>query len=306
MELSGREKLDFVGDIHANSRKLLILLEKLGYINTEIGWKHPDNRQLVVLGDFINVGSDNRQTLEILYKMWMNKSAYIILGNHEYFLAWYFFKHGSSAFTSPKSPLLPDYETLLVEFSKNIDELCVYAEWLMCLPLYIKNVKFRAVHACWSEENIEQLAKYKNLNELFLSFNGEKPKKEKKLKRAINETVEGKKLSLYINGKIEKPVKLRVKWWQNIYNKPLTQSILTNKPVKYPDVTVTPEIFPDFKSYEETERPIFFGHYWFQSLPYLLRNNACCLDFGAAKGGYLSAYRWDGEMQLDAGKILYV
>ena len=305
MEINSWNKLDFVGDIHANSKKLIALIEKLGYCKTLDSWKHPENRQLVILGDFINAGLDNKQTLSILHSLWKNNTALIIIGNHEYFLAWYYFKFGKNIFISPKPALLKDYESILSEFYKSTDELCEYVEWLMKLPFYIENDKFRAVHAYWSNENIEQLKPFENLFQLFKFFETSKSK-EKKLKNAVNETIEGLKLPLYVSCKMDKPIKYRIKWWQNIYSKPLPLSIMTHKPVKCPGVIVTPELLPGFKYYAETEKPIFFGHYWFQTLPYLLRNNASCLDFGASKGGYLAAYRWNGEKELNAENLVYV
>jgi len=305
MDINSWNRLDFVGDIHANSKKFISLLEKLGYVFVNDKWEHSENRQLVILGDFINAGFDNIQTLSILYKLWKSNKAIILLGNHEYFLAWYYFKFARTAFTSSKSPLINDYESLLNEFKNSVDELCVYTEWLLGFPLFIENDKFRAVHAYWSENNIEQIKPYKNLKQLFEKFENSKSK-EKILKNAINETIEGLKIQLYVSCKMDKPVKYRVKWWQNIYNKPLPQSIMTHRPVKCPGIIVAPELLPGFKHYAETEIPVFFGHYWFQTLPYLLRNNVCCLDFGASKGGYLVAYRWNGEKELNVNNLVYL
>jgi hypothetical protein len=38
--------------------------------------------------------------------------------------------------------------------------------------------------------------------------------------------------------------------------------------------------------------------------PELLRQNIACLDWSVAKGGFLGAYRWDGESALDAAKFV--
>ncbi len=305
MEINSWNKLDFIGDIHANSKKLLALIEKLGYCKTPNSWKHPENRQLVILGDFINVGINNKQTLSILHNLWKNNIALIILGNHEYFLSLYYFKFGKNIFTSPKSTLLKDYESLLFEFKNSIGELCEYLDWFMKLPFYIENDKFRAVHAYWSNENIEELKHFENLFQLF-NYLKISNTKEKRLKNIVNETIEGIKLQLFISSISNKPIKYRIKWWQNIYSKPLPLCIMTHKPVKCPGVIVTPELLPNFRNYLDTEKPVFFGHYWFQTLPYLLKNNACCLDFGASKGGYLAAYRWNGEKELNAENLIYV
>ena len=45
---------------------------------------------------------------------------------------------------------------------------------------------------------------------------------------------------------------------------------------------------------------MFVGHYWLSGpRPTLLRHNVACLDWSVAKGGFLCAYRWDGEQVLD-------
>ena len=36
------------------------------------------------------------------------------------------------------------------------------------------------------------------------------------------------------------------------------------------------------------------------------KSNVCCLDFSIAKKGYLAAYRFNGEGQLDNQQIVYV
>ena len=51
---------------------------------------------------------------------------------------------------------------------------------------------------------------------------------------------------------------------------------------------------------------MFVGHYWLNgSQPELLRRNIACVDWSVAKGGFLCAYRWDGERELDAGKFVW-
>lgn len=44
---------------------------------------------------------------------------------------------------------------------------------------------------------------------------------------------------------------------------------------------------------------MFVGHYWLSAQrPELLADNVACLDFSVAKGGFLCAYRWNGERKL--------
>ena len=44
--------------------------------------------------------------------------------------------------------------------------------------------------------------------------------------------------------------------------------------------------------------PILFGHHWFSGDLALETPKVACLDWSAAKGGPLVAYRWDGEAEL--------
>ncbi len=305
MENNLGNALDFVGDIHGNAYKLKLLLEKLGYRKIENKWNHPANRQLVILGDFINAGFESKEVLSVLTELWSSRIAHILIGNHEYFLAWNYFKTGKEVFKKG-SPLEKDYQRFLSEFENQEDLLIRYCEWISSLPIYLEGENFRAVHAYWSKQNEEILKKYRSLKELWSGFDDLKKKKTKKIKKVINETLSGKMAIFYDSCRMEKPEQYRVKWWKNLYGKNLIDGIQTNRPVRCPSVPINARILPDFEPYAENEKPVFFGHYWLQTLPYLLRNNACCLDFGAAKGGYLTAYRWNGERVLNANNLCWV
>ena len=297
--------IDFIGDIHGNASKLILLLNKLGYFKDNEGWKHPEDRHLLVLGDFINVGPQSKEVLSILRELWSKSRAHILIGNHEYYLAWNYRKYGSGVFDTD-GPLKIEYEGILHEFKDHRELLKEYCEWFLELPLYIETDSFRAVHAYWSAKNGKKLLKYKKMSDYWTVFSEDEKKKSKKLKRIISETISGKMAMFFNPCRMEKPEYYRVKWWKDLYGKDLKDSIMVNKKVKCPSIPINSEILPDFEPYGENEKPIFFGHYWFKNLPFLLRNNACCLDFGAAKGGYLTAYRWNGEQVLDANNLIWV
>jgi len=73
-----------------------------------------------------------------------------------------------------------------------------------------------------------------------------------------------------------------------------------------PDVTANALHLYENTFYSEIEKPVFFGHYWLKGNPSLYLNNICCLDHSVAKGGYLVAYQYDQEKQLNPDKFLYV
>jgi hypothetical protein len=59
--------------------------------------------------------------------------------------------------------------------------------------------------------------------------------------------------------------------------------------------------------YPAEAKPVFLGHYWLTATrPALLAENVACLDFSVAKGGFLCAYRWDGERKLTDAHFVWV
>src|SRR5690606_24886618 len=59
--------------------------------------------------------------------------------------------------------------------------------------------------------------------------------------------------------------------------------------------------------YPSTAKPVFVGHYWLAAKqPAILAENVACVDYSVAKGGFLCAYRWDGEQTLSNEKFAWV
>ncbi len=85
---------------------------------------------------------------------------------------------------------------------------------------------------------------------------------------------------------------------------------LNGKPLRFPD---DPNLDPDpLEKIPETQfdpdAPItFFGHYAVKNpTPKPVAARLACLDFAIGKGGYLAAYRWDGETELNPGNFVSV
>ncbi len=73
---------------------------------------------------------------------------------------------------------------------------------------------------------------------------------------------------------------------------------MANEPIES-DLPVPGEVIRDAVPYPEEAKPVFVGHYWRRgSRPALLRGNV-------AKGGFLCAYRWDGERVLDEERFVW-
>lgn len=72
---------DIIGDIHGHADKLEELLNSLGYTISDGVYKHPNNRQVVFLGDYIDRGPKIRETLHIVKSMCDAGNAFAIMGN---------------------------------------------------------------------------------------------------------------------------------------------------------------------------------------------------------------------------------
>ena len=51
--------------------------------------------------------------------------------------------------------------------------------------------------------------------------------------------------------------------------------------------------------------PVFFGHYWLTQHPAPMTPQVACVGYGAADGGHLVAYRWEGEPELRATHFIW-
>ena len=72
-----------------------------------------------------------------------------------------------------------------------------------------------------------------------------------------------------------------------------------------PDILL--ESYPQVTEFDDDMPITFFGHYAVMTgKPEPILGNLACLDYGMAKGGLLTAYRWDGEAKLDESKFISI
>ena len=75
---------DIIGDIHGRSDTLESLLDELGYVRDVGGvYRHPERRS-IFLGDFIDRGPHQRESIWIVRAMIDADAAQSVIGNHEY------------------------------------------------------------------------------------------------------------------------------------------------------------------------------------------------------------------------------
>jgi hypothetical protein len=302
---------DIIGDIHGHCDALEALLHKLGYEKNKGIYAHPE-RKVVFLGDYIDRGPKIVQTVALVRGMVEAGNALAIMGNHEYNRICYETPH-------PRKPDL----SLRIHNEKNEsqtrattqqyaavpDQLKSDIEWFKTLPFALDLGGVRCVHACWSSKCLDVL-KFKTLQDLdFLVKTATRPTPEHPSPEydAIETVLKGKEISLphghFVQDKEgHQRDKMRTRWWMPFCGKTYRDISIPYDPSASTDLVAAKNEEP----YPENLPPVFVGHYWFtDSRPAPLAPNIACLDYSVAKGGFLCAYRWDGETILDPEKFIF-
>ena len=302
--------IDFIGDIHGHADELEALLMKMGYTHKNGSYSHP-TRKAFFVGDYIDRGPKIRETLRIVRDMVESENAIALMGNHEYNALCFHFQESEGGHLRKHEikNIIQHYETLK-QFQNRQKEYEEYIDWFKTLPLFFETDQFRAVHACWDHENVSYLKSALPGNRLTDELIFQSVKKENPLHNAIEETLKGKEIQMpdglsFHDKDGTKRTEIRIKWWEDPM-KSTYRSISVEPLTHLPEISVSLESLKNKDFYTEEHKPVFFGHYWLKGNPSLIRNNICCLDYSVAKKGHLVAYRFDGEMELDEGKMVYV
>ena len=301
---------DFIGDIHGHADKLEALFQKLGYAKTNGYYAHP-NRKVLFVGDYIDRGPKIRETLETVQQMVVNNSAIALMGNHEYnALCFHFKKPGGGHLRKHLIKNIIQHCETLKQFQNNQEQYDGYLEWCKTLPLFYEAENFRAVHACWDHKSISFLKQTLKDNRLTDDLIYQSVKKGTELNDAIELTLKGKEIKMpeslsFTDKDGTKRKEIRIKWWEDPAK--MTYRNISIEPLSnLPDTPVDLSLLKNKDYYRSDEKKVFFGHYWLKGQPSLYSENICCLDYSVAKGGYLAAYRFDGEQKLSEDKFIYV
>jgi hypothetical protein len=301
---------DFIGDIHGYADKLEELLQKLGYSN-QFGYYYHPERSVVFLGDYIDRGPKIKETLKIVKDMVDNSSAIALMGNHEYNAICFNRLNTNGGYLRKHiiKNITQHYQTIK-QFKNAQDEYDNYINWFMSLPLLLETEEFRAVHACWDfnhVNNIKTCMPDFNLSDEHL-INA--ATKGSILNNSIDTILKGKetilpKGSFFTDKDGTKRTEIRIKWWENPKGKTY-KSICTEISADLPEIDIEDSDIIESRHYLSNEKPVFFGHYWLSGKPSLIKENVCCLDFSIAKGGHLVAYSFKGEKSLNENNFTYV
>ncbi len=297
---------DLIGDIHGHADELLQLLSVLGYRKRQNVYRHPA-RKVIFLGDFIDRGPQIRQVLEIVRPMVEEESALAIMGNHELNALAFHIEHpkGSEHFLRKRDTknIRQHGQTLL---QLNDKELATALDWFRTLPMWHDLEGLRAVHACWDEQAIGQIQQSRKTAKRKINggFLQSACQKNQSLFAPVEIVLKGKEAKLpkgmsFMDKDGHERTDIRTRW----YLPPIGQTYRTyalQSDTVACDKPLEKSVITEAVPYPETDKPVFFGHYWLSAKrPKILAENVACLDYSVAKGGFLCAYRWHGEQKLD-------
>nr|WP_114418099.1 metallophosphoesterase [Marinospirillum perlucidum] len=304
---------DLIGDVHGCGNTLRHLLQLMGYRHQGGAWRHPQGRQVIFVGDIVDRGPRIRQALHDVHAMLEAGTALMVLGNHEYNALAYFTRDAEG---QPLRPHNPRHQRVIQEtldqFAAYPQEWQAFLQWFHSLPLALEVEDFRVVHACWDREVMDPfLAKYPDacMTPEFFLDSARPGSFEFKV---VDRCTRGTWLRL--------PEGVTQKSGDGFVRDRFRTSYWVDQPRTWGDVLFQPDrLSPELESrrlseeerhylsyYAPDEKKLFFGHYWCQGFPSIIRPNLACLDYSAVKYGRLVAYRYDGEASLDAGKFVWV
>ena len=303
---------DLIGDIHGHADELVQLLDKLGYQKTRGVYRHP-KRTVIFLGDFIDRGPKIRQVLETVRPMIEDGAALAVMGNHELnALAFHTNDpHCAGTFLRERDTknIRQHCQTIL---QLSDEELQSTLDWFRTLPLWLDLDGLRAVHACWDDEKIATVSKALVENGgITSSFLQSACNKKNALFGAVDAVLKGKEAKLpdgvsFTDKDGHIRYEMRTKWFESAEGKTYGTYGLQSDEIISDDL-IEESVVKAARPYPTTAKPVFVGHYWLSAdEPEFLTENVACLDFSVAKGGFLCAYRWDGEQKLSNDNFVWV
>lgn len=303
---------DLIGDIHGHADELIELLELLGYEKHQGSYRHRE-RQVIFLGDLIDRGPKIWQVLKTVRSMVEGGHALAIMGNHEFnALAFHTADRESSGehLRRRTAKNQKQHQATLNQLEQA--ELDSYLEWFRSLPLWLELDGLRAVHACWDEPSLRSVAEGRQHHGgISTEFLHAASRPGKPLFTPVEIILKGKEGKLpkgitYSDKEGHVRTEFRTRWYLPADGHSYRTYALQSAELDC-DLALDESIVAAATPYPSAAKPVFVGHYWLSApRPSVLAGNVACLDYSVAKGGWLCAYRWDGEQQLSNEKFVWV
>jgi hypothetical protein len=301
---------DIIGDIHGHAACLVEILTLLGYERSGGTFSHRE-RKVIFLGDFVDRGPQIREVLEIVRPMIDRGHALAVMGNHEF---------NSLAYqtVNPRAP----GEFLRRHTPKNTrqhartleqvppGEWAGYLKWFRRLPMWLDLPELRVVHACWDTRDIATIEASLPVQGITEAFMHEACTRGTPLFRAVEVVLKGKEMKLpdgisFSDKDGHVRTRCRTRWYLAAAGQTVRSYAFQSDEVPC-DVEIEADAEANSEPYPADAKPVFIGHYWQHAAqPSLLAANVACVDYSVAKGGFLCAYRWNGEQTLDNSNFVW-
>ena len=301
---------DIIGDVHGQVGKLKALLDKLDYVNEAGTYRHPEGRMALFLGDLIDRGSGQLETIHIVRRMIDAGAARSVMGNHEWNAIGYATPcPDGSDYLRKRSPnKRKQHAAFLAEVGEDSELHRDIVAWFKTLPPFLDLGEIRVCHAWWDPDRVALVAENCEadgaLKEDFLvsAFS-----KHSDAWAAIEGLTKGLEVDLpdghsFIDHTGITRENTRLAWWNSEATTFRSAAMVPEwERPKIPDLPLP----ADTPMGVASDVPVFIGHYWLSGKPGVLSPKAACLDYGAGLTGPLVAYRWDdGESVLSNEKFL--
>lgn len=292
---------DIIGDIHGQADKLIGLLNKLGYHHDGTSHVPPKGHQAIFIGDFVDRGSRQLDTLKIVFAMLDNHHAQAVMGNHEY---------NALAYATPDihNPtggyLRPHSLHNTIGHQAFLDEIpfgsSLHQYWLNRfyeLPLWLETDDCIFIHACYDTRAIDTLKPYLTTqNQLTPDALQATGRHRTPSFLAIEHLLKGLETTLPQGMTMTDKTGItrtnaRIKWWVNDWQRQPMSQVLFADDLPNTPLACLSDTLANF--YINTTKPIFIGHYWLHDTPTPLSSQVVCTDYSAGKDGHLTAYRFD-------------
>ena len=303
---------NFIGDVHGYASELKDLLALLGYRKSATGHWKVGTGSLIFLGDLIDRGPQQKQTVEIVRELCELGYAKCLMGNHEFNAVGFVTKRTDKNGIYVRNHTekhIKQHEGFLKAYAHDVCGYHEALEWFANLPLWHQAENFRAIHACWH-------APAQNVLKSLLTASNEPQDRSFFERTGIFGSPLCEARELLLNG-LEARLpqeasfqdyygvrrqRIRVNWWdtgQDTFRKAAV--ISESQRNVMPDLPL-PTPAPSY------DGPLcFFGHYWMRGKPCIQHPQAVCLDYSVAlDDGALCAYRFQGETVAKKDNLVWV
>ena len=305
---------DVIGDVHGHADALTGLLRSMGYAERDGAWRHP-GRQAIFVGDLIDRGPQQLETIDIVRRMVDTGTAQVVLGNHEFNAVAYATptEDGAPAHPQQEAPqaargvhrrrrrgLTPASRTRRLVHD---DPAVARTRRAPSRPrVLVGSATSTYLRTRSSDTNTLD-------PDLVVDANtGDHPAFD-----AIETVLKGPEVRIPDGIKFHDKgnhtrTNVRLTWWNDSVTNwrdllPPGTKILDADDTRIGALPDTP--IPDHLSKRyDGDVPVIFGHYWFEEPLVLTNPLALCVDYSAGAGGPLAAYRFDGETRLSADNLV--